>query len=321
MLRSALNYKNLFFQYKDNYSEKSNQPDNIGTMTDLYINNIITTYASYNNLDDKMKENVKKIFVSYIGKNDKIEQLQALINFGVNIDFEYDSYTPLMKAVILNDIYTIELLLKEHVDINKSLLIGKSTFTALKMALMNYQNYKKMDIIELLLQHGAKYGEEDLKIIVRLDMQKLFCKYINNATEEAKASPIFNNISFYDSSIYKEAEVGFNDFIKKVENNQKIKENKTINNDGGACYIATAVYGDYNCPQVMVLRSFRDNYLLNYKFGKVFVDYYYQHSPNLVRKFNKYKILNSIIKCSLDNFVRNINMFKLLINFILNLQT
>ena len=90
------------------------------------------------------------------------------------MDFEYDSYTPLMKAVMLNDIYTIKLLLKRYVNINKSLLVDDCSFTALNMALMNYQNYNKTDVIELLLQNGASYSEKDLAIIIRFELQNYF---------------------------------------------------------------------------------------------------------------------------------------------------
>ncbi len=306
--KRSFELQNLLSQYKANYCEKCNQPDDIDTMMDMFVNNIIAKNTSYNNLDDEMKESVNKAFLYYIGKKDKTKELESLINFGVNLDFEYDSYTPLMKAVMLNDIYTIKLLLKRYVNINKSLLVDDCSFTALNMALMNYQNYNKTDVIELLLQNGASYSEKDLAIIIRFELQKLFSKYINNATEEAKLSSLFNSISFYNSSVYKEAETGFNDFINKIESNRKAKENQS-SNDKGACYVATAVYGDYNCPQVMVLRNFRNNYLLKHKVGKIFVKYYYKYSPNFVRKFKKYKAINNILRFTLDNFVRLLRCF------------
>ena len=54
---------------------------------------------------------------------------------------------------------------------------------------------------------------------------------------------------------------------------------------GGGCYVATAVYGSYDCPSVWILRRFRDNDLANSIFGRVFIHAYYAISPSLVRMF------------------------------------
>ena len=48
---------------------------------------------------------------------------------------------------------------------------------------------------------------------------------------------------------------------------------------GGACFIATAAYGSYLDPHVMVLRQFRDNILLTNSPGRAFVKFYYANSP------------------------------------------
>ena len=45
------------------------------------------------------------------------------------------------------------------------------------------------------------------------------------------------------------------------------------------CFIATAAYGSYLDPQVVVLRQFRDNVLLKSGPGTAFVAFYYKHSP------------------------------------------
>lgn len=69
------------------------------------------------------------------------------------------------------------------------------------------------------------------------------------------------------------------------------------------CYIATAVYSSYDCPEVWVLRRFRDFYLRQNILGKNFVKLYYATSPALVKKFGKTKIFTSFWKGVLDKFV------------------
>ena len=48
---------------------------------------------------------------------------------------------------------------------------------------------------------------------------------------------------------------------------------------GGGCFIATAAYGSYMEPHVMVLRQFRDEILLQNPAGRAFVRAYYKYSP------------------------------------------
>ena len=47
------------------------------------------------------------------------------------------------------------------------------------------------------------------------------------------------------------------------------------------CFIATAVYGDHDAIEVQMLRSFRDEYLMNNIVGRLFVSFYCRVSPVL----------------------------------------
>jgi len=71
----------------------------------------------------------------------------------------------------------------------------------------------------------------------------------------------------------------------------------------GGCYIATAVYGSYDCPQVWTLRCYRDNVLALTWYGKAIIQLYYIVSPTLVKWFSKTKWFNNFFRNLLDNFV------------------
>ncbi|MBR4221812.1 MAG: hypothetical protein IKR81_11685, partial [Victivallales bacterium] len=74
----------------------------------------------------------------------------------------------------------------------------------------------------------------------------------------------------------------------------------------GACYVATAVYGTYDCPEVWVLRRYRDNTLSTSFFGRSFIRLYYATSPSLVKFFGNTHWFQRFWKSQLDKMVRNL---------------
>ena len=75
------------------------------------------------------------------------------------------------------------------------------------------------------------------------------------------------------------------------------------NSGSGGCYIATMVYGDYEHPQVMVLREFRDNFLSKHLIGRSFIKFYYRYSPNWVETMKNMKALNLFIRFVLNKII------------------
>jgi hypothetical protein len=73
----------------------------------------------------------------------------------------------------------------------------------------------------------------------------------------------------------------------------------TSSQSGGGCFIATAAYGSYMEPHVMILREFRDRFLLNNRMGKAFVEAYYQYSPPLADFIAKHANLKTVVRISL----------------------
>ena len=71
----------------------------------------------------------------------------------------------------------------------------------------------------------------------------------------------------------------------------------------GGCYIATAVYGTYDCPEVWTLRRYRDNCLAKTWYGRTFIYVYYAISPTLVKWFGNTNWFKGIWRGKLDNMV------------------
>ena len=74
----------------------------------------------------------------------------------------------------------------------------------------------------------------------------------------------------------------------------------------GPCYVATAVYGSYDCPEVWVLRRYRDNTLASSFWGRTFIRLYYAVSPTLVKWFGETEWFRSFWKERLDRMVRTL---------------
>lgn len=74
----------------------------------------------------------------------------------------------------------------------------------------------------------------------------------------------------------------------------------------GGCYIATAVYGSYDCPQVWTLRRYRDNTLAETWYGRAFIRFYYAISPTLVSWFGERKWFKQLWKGKLDYMVERL---------------
>jgi hypothetical protein len=68
---------------------------------------------------------------------------------------------------------------------------------------------------------------------------------------------------------------------------------------GGGCFIATAAYGNYDHPNVQILRGFRDRYLSTSGFGRMLVGFYYQYSPALARFAGKHKSIKALTRFNL----------------------
>lgn len=86
-----------------------------------------------------------------------------------------------------------------------------------------------------------------------------------------------------------------------------LSNNKTKDGLNKGCYIATCVYGSYDCPEVWTLRRFRDFTLDETWYGRLFIKCYYAISPVIVKKFGETKWFRTFWKTTLDKMVHRLN--------------
>ena len=71
----------------------------------------------------------------------------------------------------------------------------------------------------------------------------------------------------------------------------------------GGCYVTTAVYGSYDCPEVWTLRRFRDLALAKTNFGRFGIRAYYAVSPLLLRAIRRRVLFAAVARPMLDALV------------------
>jgi pilus assembly protein TadC len=80
----------------------------------------------------------------------------------------------------------------------------------------------------------------------------------------------------------------------------------------GGCDIATATYGSYVAPDVIVLREFRDKVLMPHTIRKYFITFYYKISLPIANFISKHDYLKTIVRWGL---LPTVLLSKAMLNF------
>lgn len=175
---------------------------------------------------------------------------------------------------------------------------GDSTNRALFGSLTTHAINIKLKIPESYITNHQEMQEQIAALA------KLYISYCKADVERLK---------IYGSSLLQEAldarETNLN-LIKKglpEEKTTDIKNDEVKANNTSGCYIATCVYGSYDCPQVWTLRRFRDYTLGETWYGRIFIKCYYAISPALVKWFGETTWFRRFWKSKLDKMVAYLN--------------
>lgn len=147
-----------------------------------------------------------------------------------------------------------------------------------------------------------------------------FCSTLENIAKKISNENKTNRVFYYDLALKHAMYILNHGHLAKPKFIQEIimKYHRLINEcdpshvvpseppkpeKSGGCYVATAVYGSYDCPEVWTLRRYRDYTLAKTWHGRAFIKTYYAISPTLVKWFGDTKWFKKTCKGKLDRMV------------------
>ncbi len=163
-----------------------------------------------------------------------------------------------------------------------------------------YLEFPKGEKRLLVLLKEAEVWNWQLQTIIHYDNKSISLRVNNRETGIDQLKVIYNQISELAPD-FVAPELPSAEVVSTTNAPAKTKKSS------GGCYVATAVYGSYDCPQVWTLRRYRDFTLAKSWYGRAFIRTYYAISPTMVKWFGKTKCFNLIFKKRLDKMVNKLN--------------
>lgn len=116
-----------------------------------------------------------------------------------------------------------------------------------------------------------------------------------------KNNKIYGDYFSFKQCYFAELQKNYPDYMQRSSKVTEIQTRKE------GCYIATAVYGNYNALPVLKLRFYRDHVLRRNIFGRMFIKVYYALSPSMAKKMKGKEKFNGAVRKLLDRFVKKID--------------
>jgi len=225
------------------------------------------------------------------------------------------------QAKILVDFEKLKNLIDEYEDRNETVANAKQFLASARPYLSNIKNILG-STDELYLGLSTRIARDAQGMCVS-EINKLQDRFANTNENSTKLAAVLLLKERVNEAWEVTTTIGSMDLrqdfrTRYIENKNSLSSLKTqlaaLNTSSGrsnagssgssGCYIATMAYGDYDHPQVRILRQFRDEVLDKSVVGKWFITIYYQYSPILVQKLKNKKSINSIIRKVLNQFIK-----------------
>ncbi len=178
-------------------------------------------------------------------------------------------------------------------------------------SLTEYNCIKTVSHIEFLVNDPAYDNDDEIKqfkLALAVAAIEWCSKLTYNRSYISGWSDTGNTYGRVDipENIYREILTYYDSEVNKVKQENPEYQPPGIDRKNGGCYIATSIYGSYDCPEVWTLRRYRDNNLDLTRHGRAFIRMYYTVSPTFVRLFGDTRLFKAIFRPYLDRKVRKL---------------
>jgi hypothetical protein len=247
---------------------------------------------------------------NYLDSAQKLTKLADSIAVGkIAKDRAKDSLATLedMKDREINTAIAILSSIKSAYDKKVSEIDAQVLKMTMRLSYNQTINYSKVDKMKEECLNWNKVVEVVCEGISINDVE-----IIQRCSNQAKVSEYKNLVDFLISKlgpiqINQIKHICFWKDVRAAQAKSTAKQvGKTISTATDGCYIATMAYGNYDHPQVIALRNFRDEFLKKSVLGRRFIRLYYKYSPALVEKLRDKPKTNKMIRTLLDQLIKTI---------------
>lgn len=299
-IKEAIDYNSIFDNYNKLLSKaiEQKQWDDVKKYSDEIL------YSEFENPDAIFYKELSECWINPIDEHNTGYNIINAFDYAINI-LKKKNYDEIGKKIELysNEILTLINYIKTTAKEAFEELLGNFSAHDMMVARKHYY-IGILFLCEALITQIINFNNIYSKEVNKTSVSNFDEKILNYL--KLKDSILFSILNLYESSGPIDKSAVSSAKIENLEEIRKYEPNYVPEKSGGWCYIATSVYGSYDCPEVWTLRRFRDNNLSKLLYGRIFIKLYYNFSPTLVKYCGDKELFKRIFKSRLDKFVEKL---------------
>lgn len=272
------------------------------------------------NYEDDFRDLVMKYYFKVKSDNIKFDYIYTIINIareGQQIS-ETEGERFIKEYLELSQVYDLEpdtrlhfvlICMKNIPDLvrkSRGLITSDEFNKEIDLYVDSVDQQRKVKFIQMFLKDGAAYGMRTRCSLFELtdsvadgifDTKTNWQAIFDHIEEIAVQLGIMKS---EETRAYKDSQENDGQSNSQSNSGSSSLGTSSQTTDSGGCYIATAVYGSYDCPEVWTFRRYRDEHLASSAFGRMFIKTYYAVSPTVVKWFGETEWFNRFWRGKLD---------------------